>query len=82
MVELGPLAACTLLQTLKCNNNMRVTELGPLAACTLLQTLNCHDTRVSDLGPLAACALLQTLSCRAGPPCSMHVVADPLLQRD
>ena len=62
VTQLGPLAACTVLQTLDCSNTA-VVELGPLAACASLQTLNCSNTGVVELGPLAACASLQTLNC-------------------
>ena len=62
VIDLAPLAACTLLQTLDCSHT-RVAELGPLAACTDLRTLDCSHTRVAHLGPLAACTGLQTLDC-------------------
>ena len=62
VAELGPLAACTLLEELDCSST-RVAELGPLAACTMLQELDCNNTGVAELGPLAACMLLQNLKC-------------------
>ena len=64
MTELGPLAACTLLQDLDCNDT-GVSELGPLAECTVLQNLDCSGTGVTELGPLAACTGMVNLRCPA-----------------
>ena len=61
--DLGPLSACTTLQTFDCRNCPRVSDLGPLSACTMLQTLHCSKTRVSDLGPLSSCTVLRILYC-------------------
>ena len=64
VANLGPLAACTGLQTQVADLGPQVADLGPLAACTGLQALCCLGTRVAELGPLTACTELQALYCK------------------
>ena len=61
LTELGPLAACTALQSLDCSKN-RIKTLGPVVKCTGLRVLRCNNSDVADLRPLAPCRGLQVSS--------------------
>ena len=63
VVDLGPLSAFTMLQTLNCSDCEQVTDLGPLSACKRLLNLDCSYCQVAVLSPLAACTALVDLKC-------------------
>jgi len=62
LMDLGPLAGLTALQSLDITFCEGITDLGPLAGLTALQSLELTSCKgITDLGPLAGLTALQSL---------------------